>query len=82
MAKEYNETGKMNVEDRFTVRYMQGTMDVVRILVDRETGVNYLQTYYGNAGGITVLLDRDGKIGALFGAVKHGQNKGNIYGIA
>ena len=32
-----------------------------RVLVDRETGVNYLWTAAGYAGGLTVLLDADGK---------------------
>ncbi len=31
------------------------------IWVDRETGVNYLWVASGNGGGLTVLLDRDGK---------------------
>ncbi len=31
------------------------------IWVDRETGVNYLWMASGNGGGLTVLLDRDGK---------------------
>ena len=31
------------------------------IWVDRETGVNYLLVASGNGGGLTVLLDRDGK---------------------
>ena len=48
-------------EKRFEVVYSQGTMDVQRILVDKETGVQYLQTAWGNAGGLTVLLGRDGK---------------------
>ena len=30
-------------EKRFEVVFSQGTMDVVRILVDQVTGVNYLQ---------------------------------------
>ena len=30
------------------------------ILVDKETGVNYLFTANGYAGGLTVLLSRDG----------------------
>lgn len=29
--------------------------------VDRETGVNYIFHACGNAGGMTPLLDRDGK---------------------
>ncbi|MBE6652036.1 MAG: xylan 1,4-beta-xylosidase [Ruminococcaceae bacterium] len=32
-----------------------------RILVDRETGVNYLWTAAGYAGGLTVLVDAEGK---------------------
>ncbi|MBQ9150608.1 MAG: xylan 1,4-beta-xylosidase [Clostridia bacterium] len=32
-----------------------------RVLVDRETGVNYLWTASGYAGGLTVLLDAEGK---------------------
>ena len=31
------------------------------IFVDKETGVNYLFVSSGYAGGLTVLLDRDGK---------------------
>ena len=31
------------------------------ILVDRETGVNYLFFQSANAGGLTPLLDREGK---------------------
>ena len=40
-----------------------GTFDAVqpRILVDRTTGVNYLWISSGYAGGLTVLLDADGK---------------------
>ena len=32
-----------------------------RVLVDRKTGVNYLWTAAGYAGGLTVLLDAEGK---------------------
>lgn len=48
-------------DKRFEVIYSQGTMDVQRILVDRKTGVHYLQTSWGYAGGLTPLLDREGK---------------------
>ena len=34
---------------------------ICRVLVDRETGVNYLWTQGGYAGGLTVLVDADGK---------------------
>ena len=32
-----------------------------RILVDRQTGVNYLWTSGGYAGGLTVLVDAEGR---------------------
>ena len=47
-------------EERFVNIYSQGTLSYVQILVDKETGVNYLFTTSGYAGGLTVLLNRDG----------------------
>ena len=32
-----------------------------RVLVDRKTGVNYLWAASGYAGGLTVMLDAEGK---------------------
>lgn len=46
---------------RFRTVYSQGTIDVTEIFVDTETGVNYVFRKVGNAGGITLLLDKDGK---------------------
>ncbi len=48
-------------KDRFVRIYKQGVMNVQEIWVDRETGVNYLFTVSGYAGGLTVLLDAEGK---------------------
>ena len=48
-------------EKRFEKIYKQGAVDVVEIWVDRETGVNYVFRQSGYAGGITPLLDREGK---------------------
>ena len=49
-------------EKRFEVAYQQGAiMDIIEILVDKETGVNYLFRTNGNAGGMCPLLDREGK---------------------
>lgn len=48
-------------DKRFVKAYSQGMADVVEILVDRETGVNYLFRTNGYAGGMTPLLDREGK---------------------
>lgn len=51
----------MSKEKRFVKLYGQGTMEGCEIWVDRETGVNYLFHFLGYAGGLTPLLDRDGK---------------------
>ena len=48
-------------EKRFIKAYSQGSMENVVIWIDRETGVNYLFACSGTAGGLTVLLDREGK---------------------
>ena len=48
-------------EKRFEKVYSQGAIDVMEIWVDKETGVNYLYHYSGYSGGLTPLLDRDGK---------------------
>lgn len=47
---------------RFEVVHKESTaMTVTQILVDKETGVNYLWHAEGYGGGLTVLLDKDGK---------------------
>ena len=51
----------MAKNDRFEKVYSQGTLNVTEIWVDKETGVNYLFCQSGNAGGLTPLLDREGK---------------------
>lgn len=50
-----------NDDKRFEKTYSQGTMSTIEIWVDRETGVNYLFRTSGYAGGLTVLLDKDGR---------------------
>ena len=53
-------------ENRFKVTFKDGgqlSEDGVRqILVDTETGVNYLVWKSGYAGGITPLLDSEGNV--------------------
>ena len=51
----------MAKNDRFEKVYSQGVLSTIEILVDKETGVNYIFCQSGNAGGLTPLLDRDGK---------------------
>ena len=48
----------MKKEKRFERVYSQSGIE---ILVDTETGVNYLFRQTGYGGGLTVLLDKDGK---------------------
>ena len=53
-----------NKEDRFIKVYSHGggfSKPATYILVDKETGVNYLYAASGYGGGLTVLLDKDGK---------------------
>ena len=53
-------------ENRFKVLYKDGSQikdaGVRQILVDTETGVNYLVWKSGYAGGITPLVDSEGKV--------------------
>ena len=54
----------MKKDNRFEVIHKDGSpfssFDVV-VLVDKQTGVNYLTWQSGFAGGITPLLDENGK---------------------
>ncbi len=50
-----------NNNDRFIKTYSQGAMNVTEIWVDKVTGVNYMYHAAGYSGGLTPLLDREGK---------------------
>ena len=52
---------KMARQSRFIIYNMDGRMGGIKIVVDTETGVQYLSTFIGYAGGLTVLVDKDGK---------------------
>lgn len=47
--------------DRFQMVYSQGVVGRWEIWVDTETGVEYLYHQLGQGGGLTQLLDTDGK---------------------
>jgi hypothetical protein len=49
-------------EKRFEVVFKEGMVSSYKIVVDNLTGVNYLLVSEGYGGGITPLLDKDGKI--------------------
>lgn len=50
-------------KDRFVEVYSQGVVNVAKIIVDTETGVNYLLGSHGKqtGTGLTVLVDQDGR---------------------
>ena len=53
----------MAKDERFITIYEQGGIlnDNIQVLVDKKTGVNYMFVHSGHAGGLTPLLDREGK---------------------
>ncbi len=51
----------MAKNERFKKVYSQGTVNVMEIWVDSETGVNYVFHTSGYSGGMSPLLGRDGK---------------------
>ena len=50
----------MAKEKRFVKIWSEGALGANEIWVDTQTGVNYLFHAAGYAGGLTVLLNRDG----------------------
>lgn len=50
----------MKKDKRFKKVYSQD-MGCIEILVDKQTGINYLYRSSGYGGGLMVLLDKDGK---------------------
>ena len=52
-------------KDRFVEVYNQGIVNVTRIIVDTETGVNYLMASHNKANGtgLTILVDQNGPTG-------------------
>ena len=49
------------MEKRFVKIYSDGMMTVNEIWVDTRTGVNYFYHAAGYSGGLTPLLDREGR---------------------
>lgn len=56
----------MKKDDRFEIIHKEGSQikdsGLIQILVDRETGVNYLFMKSGYGAGLTPLLDENGKV--------------------
>ena len=51
-----------NDKRRFQVIDKEGTLEGSKIIVDKKTGVNYLFSWDGYAGGLTPLLNSDGTV--------------------
>lgn len=51
----------MAKSERFKKVYTQGKVNIMEVWVDNETGVNYVFHASGYSGGMTPLLDREGK---------------------
>ena len=53
----------MKKNDRFIKVHSEnhGLTSLIEIWVDKETGVNYLYQALGSTGGVTPLLDQNGK---------------------
>ena len=54
----------MKQNQRFTVKYSQSSFSngKIQIIIDNETGVNYIMTIGAGYSGITLLLNSDGSI--------------------
>lgn len=66
LALANDRTGKERermAKERFVEVYNQGLLNVAKVIVDTETGVNYLMASHNKANGtgLTVLVDQDGK---------------------
>lgn len=53
-----------NKTNRFIIKSVETVpkFGQIRILVDRETGVNYLHSWVGGGSSITPLLDENGEV--------------------
>ena len=52
----------MAKQQRFIKTYSKSGVETQEIWVDTQTGVNYFFCASGAAGGLTPLLDKDGKV--------------------
>ena len=59
----YLRGGEHMAKERFVEVHSQGFVNVAKIIVDTETGVNYLLASHDlrTGTGLTVLVDQDGK---------------------
>ena len=48
-------------KDRFLISKTNGVFKGTRVITDKKTGVQYLFVWDSYAGGLTLLVDKDGK---------------------
>lgn len=46
---------------RFEIIYTQGKLEQFKVIRDNETGVLYMSNHAGAGGGLTVMVDQEGK---------------------
>ena len=51
----------MAKKHRFVISNKEGALEGTMLITDSETGVQYLFASAGYAGGLTLLVDKDGK---------------------
>lgn len=51
----------MEKDKRFEVKFTQGVLRGFQVIVDKNTGVNYLFATSSEGCGLTVLVDAEGK---------------------
>ena len=63
MISEIRKGVRTMSKERFIETYSQGVTNIRKIIVDTETGVNYLllSSNMTSGCGVTVLVDKDGK---------------------
>lgn len=62
MIRQGCENTMSKKDKRFIIAEKESSlMNNVQVIVDKKTGVNYMWVTQGYAGGLTPLLDRDGK---------------------
>ncbi|MCL2281615.1 MAG: DUF6440 family protein [Dehalococcoidia bacterium] len=49
------------MSERFVSSNKKGALEGTKIITDTKTGVQYLFAFSGYAGGLTILVDKDGK---------------------
>ncbi|TDA21068.1 hypothetical protein E1963_13735 [Extibacter muris] len=61
MASFQDRNFDFNLYKRFEITETEGSVKGFYVVVDKETGVNYIVAKFGTGGGICPLVDKDGR---------------------